>query len=68
MYHTVCWADAKKKATPKSEWSVNFFRTLAVIEFTNIVESFLNDFSGRVLECMNVLYELYYYMNAWIDE
>ena len=58
MYHNLCWADAKKKATPKSEQSANYSRTLADIEITDFVESYLNDSSERVLD-MNKIDEIY---------
>ena len=49
MYHNLCWADAKKKATLKSEQSANYSRTLADIEITDFVESYLNGSSERVI-------------------
>ena len=58
MYHNLCWADAKMKATPKSEQSVNYSRTLTDIEITDFVESYLNDSSKRVLD-MNKIHEIY---------
>ena len=38
------------KATPKFERPVNYSRTLADIEITDFVESYLNDSSERVLD------------------
>ena len=58
MYHNLCWADAKKKANPKSERLVNFSCKLADIEITDFVQSYLNDFSERVLD-MNKIDEIY---------
>ena len=45
MYHNLYWAETKKRAIPKSERSVNYSRTLAGIEITKYVESYLNDSS-----------------------
>ena len=36
MYHNLCWADATKKPTLKSERLVNYSRTLADIEITGL--------------------------------
>ena len=47
MYHNLYWAETKKRAIPKSERSVNYSRTLADIETTNYVESYLNDSSDE---------------------
>ena len=45
MYHNLYWAETKKRAIPKSERSVNYSHTLAGIEITKYVESYLNDSS-----------------------
>ena len=58
MYHNLCWADAKKKANPKSERLVNFSCKFTDIEITDFVQSYLNDFSERVLD-MNKIDEIY---------
>ena len=58
MYHNLCWKDAKKKANPKPERSVNYSPRLAEIEITDFVESYLNDSSERVLD-MNKIDEDY---------
>ena len=58
MYHNLCWADAKKKANPKSKQSVNCSCRLADREITNSVESYLNDSSERVLD-MNKIDKIY---------
>ena len=58
MYHNVCWADAKKRANPKSKRSVNYSCRLADVEITDFAESYLNDSSERVLD-MNKIDEIY---------
>ena len=37
MYHNLCWADTKRKETPKSEQSVNYSGTLADREITTLL-------------------------------
>ena len=58
MYHNLCWTDAKKKANPKSERSINYSRRLADVEITDFVEIYLNDSSDRVLD-MNKIEVIY---------
>ena len=58
MYHNLCWRDAKKKANPKSERSINYSRRLADVEITDFVEIYLNDSSDRVLD-MNKIEVIY---------
>ena len=53
MYHNLSWEDAKKKGTPKSERSVNYSRTLADIEITDFVGSYLKYSSKIVLDKIN---------------
>ena len=43
MYHNLCWADAKKKVTPKVERAEIYSRTLAYVEIIDFVESCLRD-------------------------
>ena len=54
MYCNLCWEDAKKTANSKSERSVNSSCTLADIEITYLLESYLNDSSERVLDINNI--------------
>ena len=42
-YHNLCWADAKKKATPKVEQAENYSRALADVEIIDFVENCLRD-------------------------
>ena len=58
MYCNLCWEDAKKTANSKFERSVNSSCTLADIEITYLLESYLNDSSERVLD-MNNIDEIY---------
>ena len=58
MYCNLCWEDAKKTANSKFERSVNSSCTLADIEITYLLESYLNDSSERVLD-MNSIDEVY---------
>ena len=55
MYHNLCWADAKKKANPKSKRSVNCSCKLRV----TFVESYLNDSSEKRALDINKIDEIY---------
>ena len=50
--------DTKKKVTPKSERSVNYFCTLVDIEIIDFIESHLYDSYERILD-MNEIGKIY---------